>query len=124
MKCNNCGTENKLEAKFCKTCGKKLELIPDINHNELRNVATYELTEEQLPAKYRPIGAWAYFGWTLLFNLPIAGWIIALVFAVGKTENVNLKNFARSMFCFVVIVAVFLFLIMGTAGCTAGMLWN
>lgn len=80
------------------------------------------ITEDQLPVKYRPIGAWAYFGWTLLFSIPVAGLIVALVFALGNTENINLRNFARSMFCYLAVVAVLIILILGGAGCTAGML--
>lgn len=80
------------------------------------------ITEDQLPARYRPIGAWAYLGWTLLFSIPIAGLIIALVFALGNTENINLRNFARSMFCYLAVVAILVLLIVGGAGCTAGML--
>ena len=80
------------------------------------------ITEDQLPAKYKPIGAWAYFGWTLLFSIPVAGLIVALVFAVGNTENINLRNFARSMFCYLAVVAILIILIVGGAGCTAGML--
>lgn len=85
----------------------------------------HNMTEEQLPAKYKPIGAWAYFGWSLLFSIPVAGLIIALVFAVGNTENINLRNFARSMFCYFAVVAILIFLILliaGGAGCAAGIL--
>lgn len=77
-----------------------------------------ELTEDQLPEKFRPLGAWAYFGWTLLFSIPIAGIIVAIVFSVKKDGNVNLRNFARSMFCVFVIIGIILLLMIGTAGCT------
>ena len=76
------------------------------------------MTEDQLPERFRPLGAWAYFGWTILFSLPIAGLIIAIVFAVKKDGNVNLRNFARSMFCVYVIIGILLLLTMGTAGCS------
>lgn len=76
------------------------------------------MTEDQLPERFRPLGAWAYFGWTLLFSIPIAGLIVAIVLAVKKDGNVNLRNFARSMFCVYVIIGILLLLTMGTAGCS------
>ena len=81
-----------------------------------------EITEDQLPAKYKPLGAWAYFGWSLLFTCVPFGFIVAIVFAVGKTENINLRNFARSMFCFFVVIVILILIFVGSAGCTAGML--
>lgn len=76
------------------------------------------MTEDQLPERFRPLGAWAYFGWTLLFSIPIAGLIVAIVLAVKKDGNINLRNFARSMFCVYVIIGIFLLLTVGTAGCS------
>lgn len=80
------------------------------------------LTEEQLPAKFKPITAWGYFGWAFIFTIPLVGIIVALIKAFGNTENVNLRNFARSMFCYFVIVAILCLLIFGTTGCLVGML--
>ena len=76
------------------------------------------MTEDQLPERFRPLGAWAYFGWTILFSIPIAGLIVAIVLAVKKDGNINLRNFARSMFCVYVIIGILLLLMMGTAGCS------
>ena len=28
-----------------------------------------QVQQPQIPAEYKPIGAWAFFGWQLLFNL-------------------------------------------------------
>ena len=36
----------------------------------------HKMTIEDLPQEYRPIGMWGYFGYSLLFNIPFAGWII------------------------------------------------
>ncbi len=80
------------------------------------------LTEEQLPAKFKPLGAWAYFGWTFIFSIPLIGIVVALIKAFGNTENVNLQNYARSMFCYICIMAILLGIIFGTTGCLAAML--
>ena len=58
-----------------------------------------QIPQPQIPAEYKPLGAWAFFGWQLLFALPIVGFIMLCVFALGGTSNVNLRNFARSYFC-------------------------
>jgi hypothetical protein len=59
-----------------------------------------------LPEEYRPISMWGYFGYQILFSIPCVGFIVLLVFAFGGTKNVNLKNFARSYFCFTIILVV------------------
>ena len=51
---------------------------------------------------------WGYFGYELLFSIPLIGFIMLLVFSFGGTQNVNLKNFARSYFCYFIIVAILL----------------
>ena len=56
---------------------------------------------------YSPIKAWGYFGYTLLFGIPIIGFILLVVFSLGGTRNINLRNYARSYFC---ILALFLIL--------------
>ncbi len=48
---------------------------------------------------YNPIGMWGYFGYSILFIIPLVGFICALIFAFGGTRNINLRNFARSLFC-------------------------
>ena len=59
-----------------------------------------------IPEEYKPISMWGYFGYQLLFGIPCIGFIVLLVFAFGGTKNINLKNFARSYFCVLIIVAV------------------
>lgn len=51
------------------------------------------------------MGAWAYFGYSLLFSIPIVGLIVNLVLCFNKT-NINKRNYARSFWCWYVIVAV------------------
>lgn len=63
-------------------------------------------TNTNLPEEYRPISMWGYFGYQILFSIPCVGFIALLIFAFGGTKNVNLKNFARSYFCFTIILVV------------------
>ena len=69
-----------------------------------------------LPDEYRPIGMWGYFGYEILFSIPVIGFILLLIFSFGGTKNINLRNFARSYFCFLillVILAIVLIFIIG-----------
>lgn len=57
------------------------------------------------PSKdYTPIGMWGYFGYQLLFAIPFIGFILILIFSFGGTRNINLRNYARSTFCLLIIV--------------------
>lgn len=63
----------------------------------------YEKDEiQRLPAKYRPMGAWSYFGYQILFALPVIGWIALLVCALSSS-NIVRRSFARSYFCVLII---------------------
>ncbi len=67
-----------------------------------------------LPKEYQPISAWGYIGWNLLFAIPIVGWIFILVFGLGGTKNVNLRNYAKSfiiVFLLVVIIVALIILV-------------
>ena len=78
-----------------------------------------------IPEEYRPLSMWAYFGYQLLFSIPCVGFIILLVFALGGAKNINLRNFARSYFCYLIvmiIVIVILFLLIGGIA-ASGMLY-
>lgn len=61
---------------------------------------------EDLPEEYRPLSMWTYFGYEILFSIPIVGVILLLVFALGGTKNINLRNFARSYFCFTILLLI------------------
>lgn len=76
-----------------------------MNEEELKNI----------PSEYQPISMWGYFGYQILFSIPCIGLICLLVFAFGGTQNKNLRNFARSYFCFLIIMVVFI-IILTTSG--------
>lgn len=74
------------------------------------------ITKDDLPYEFQPISMWGYFGYQILFMIPVIGFIILIVFALGGTKNVNLKNFARSYFCVAIIVLVVVLIIAATGG--------
>jgi phosphoglycerol transferase MdoB-like AlkP superfamily enzyme len=70
-----------------------------------------ELNETQIPNEYKPISMWGYFGYEILFSIPLVGFVLLLVFSFGGTANKNLKNFARSYFCFIILIFVLILLL-------------
>ena len=115
MFCPNCGTENENDAKVCQSCGQELqtENQQQAYGNQQQAYGSQQQMygnqppmNNQVPEEYRPIGMWGYFGYELLFMIPIVGLIMVLVFSFGGTANKNLKNFARSQFCIWIIVIV------------------
>lgn len=75
----------------------------------------HEIEEiEHLPEKYKPLGAWTYFGCTILFAIPIVGLVFLVIFAVSD-KNINRRSFARSYFCVYILVAI-ISIIMAASG--------
>ena len=67
-----------------------------------------------IPEKYRPISMWGYFGYQILFSIPIVGFVFLVVFALGGTKNVNKRNFARSYFCYLIILIIIMTILVAT----------
>ena len=59
--------------------------------------------EPSEPETSRPLSPWAYFGFSLLFLIPVVGVVLLIVFSFAA-KNVNLKNFARSYWCGLVLL--------------------
>ncbi len=68
---------------------------------------------------YTPITMWGYFGYELLFCVPLIGFIFLVYFAVAA-RNQNLKNFARSYFCVLIILIVIFVFLSAAAGTANG----
>ncbi len=79
--------------------------------------ATYTASTPAIPAQYRPLSPWAYFGLSLLYSVPVVGFIFLIIFSF-KSSNLNRRNFTRSYWCGLIIVAaiVGLILILGLSG--------
>ena len=58
-----------------------------------------------IPNEYRVLSPWAYFGYSILFAIPLIGFICAIVFACDSS-NLNRRNFARSYFCGLLIAVI------------------
>ena len=122
MHCRFCGAECSDDMSFCKDCGAPLKKsvkkvpvsdreyadnsIPAPNYAPTPNYVPVQPNYNTIPEEYKPISMWGYFGYELLFAIPLVGFILLLVFSFGGTQNKNLKNFARSYFCFLIILVI------------------
>lgn len=68
----------------------------------------------EIPESYEPIGMWGYFGYQILFGIPVVGWVLCISFAL-MAHNHNLRNFARSQFC-VIIIQIIIFCVLAACG--------
>ncbi len=59
--------------------------------------------EPEVPEENRPLSPWAYFGYSVLFAIPVIGWILLIVFSLAP-KNVNLKNFTRSYWLWIIVL--------------------
>lgn len=131
--CKKCGAENPEGYSFCTNCGSPLEkaepaqtvqssqsATPPVTpqHNTYYqqprqaqpapsyNTYNYNIAQETEPqGKYKPMGAWAYFGWSILFSFPIAGFVLLIVMSFND-NNINRRNFARSHWCSLLIFGI------------------
>ena len=118
--CKSCGAEVPEGNKFCANCGKPV----DGEQNEttggiqtgMPNSWQYRepqrITEDMLPPEYKPLSAWAYFGYNILFSIPIVGFILLIVFACSTTNNVNLRKYARSFFISMILAIIIIVVIL------------
>lgn len=68
--------------------------------------------------QYRPLGPWAYFGYTILFGIPVVGIIMLIVYSFNDT-NINRRNFARSFWCNLVLFAIITAILLATGAAAA-----
>jgi uncharacterized membrane protein YvbJ len=118
MNCSNCGSEVNEGVEFCPNCGSKIVNPAGAQYTQ-QQYSQPQYTQPQQaqyvyqnPATsdpnmdYTPISMWGYFGYEILFSIPCVGFIMLLVFSFGGTKNINLRNFARSYFCFLILAAI------------------
>lgn len=131
MRCEKCGKENTEGSKFCTGCGtpmiKTAPTNSSLNKNrDYNSEETISYTQsssgmqkeepkiyiqKSVPDSYTPISMWGYLGYEILFSIPCVGIICLIIFALGGTSNVNVRNFARSYFCFTIILFIILCII-------------
>ena len=88
---------------------------------EMGKCITRILENNNIPENYRPLSAWAYFGYQLLFSIPFIGLICLIIFSFSDS-NINRKNFARSFFGMYLLVAIIFALFIALGIVTAAVL--
>lgn len=112
MNCPKCGIEVTPGTKFCSNCGapipvtKEQQTATGTPSQQVSRTAQPEKRILEIPVEYKPISAWGYFGYNLLFKIPIVGLVFMIVFALGGTKNKNLRNYARSQFIWLLLVII------------------
>lgn len=142
MICNQCGKENLEGAGFCAGCGSPLQQntaqsnyaqkpmqpnngqqVPPVQPIYSQQVppvqpqpqVVYNNVAPSVSEEYTPITMWGYFGYELLFSIPCVGLICLIVFSF-TAKNKNVKNFARSYFCYSIILLVLCVIILVATG--------
>lgn len=69
----------------------------------------------KIPYQYRPLSAWGYFGYTILYAIPVVGFIFLIVFSLSDA-NINRRSFSRSYFCALILVLIVIAVIAATGG--------
>lgn len=86
--------------------------MSEMNQQPANNTSGYD---------YTPISMWGYFGYQILFAIPCIGLICLIIFAFSK--NINVRNFARSYFCVLILalIAIAIFVMLGGMAAIAGL---
>ncbi len=133
MICQNCGTENRDEQKFCKSCGASLiqaqppqfqvKICPVCGcemalNSTVCNACGYDEANayiqeqpEQEKGKKKKGGTapvttiGQYMGWTILYMIPFIGFIFTIVFAAMGSHK-NRANFFRALLIWNLIILV------------------
>lgn len=110
---NNNGVENMQKNVNTQNMNMPNNYNMQYQQNNSYNQSNQGNTQEfKIPEKYRPISAWGYFGYNLLFALPLAGLILLIVFSFDNS-NINRRNYARSFFCALLIIAIIVSIFIG-----------
>lgn len=69
------------------------------------------VNEAMLPAEYQPVSIGSYIGHSLLFSLPLIGFIMLIVTACSSSKSKSLRNYAKAMLVMYAIAFVITFVI-------------
>ncbi len=66
---------------------------------DISNVAVSADSAQEASLDNTPISMWGYFGYTILYIIPVIGLICILINAFKKSGNINARNYARGHIC-------------------------
>ena len=121
--CTACGSNIPDGINFCTECGKSMGVSASSSSSVEKISQTQQTPSRPQPvpppqtmtqpgpqgeappisgSRYAVMSVGAYIGYSLLFSLPVIGWIICLVMAF-TSKNLNKRNFAKAILIFMVI---------------------
>lgn len=74
-------------------------MSPDNAMKGGRTMSKYGYTGSK---QFYPLTPWAYVGYSVLFSLPIVGWVCLIIFTFNSS-NINVRSFARSYWCYLLL---------------------
>ena len=115
MFCHNCGAKIHDGIKFCTNCGYSAD-EKEQQSRQIQSIPQPAPSVEYrylIPDENRPVSPWIIALLTMLYSIPLVGFVACLVFSFN--DNVNIRNHARSIWCFALIglVLFITFLIIG-----------
>ena len=75
------------------------------------------MSEHNIPEKYQPLRPAQYFWLTVLFAIPVIGFICLIIMSISNS-NINRRNFARSYWVPLVIIAIMAAIVFISGGIT------
>lgn len=118
--CSNCGSGISEGVTFCEKCGKPVENKESTEQNNNQN--NYQVNQQQSINQPRystqpnyqqqygyndiekPMSVGQYIGTMLLLAIPIAGFVLYIVWAFSSDININKKNYCRAVLILQLIV--------------------
>lgn len=110
MNCSVCGAPVKEGMAFCGSCGANLRISKCETAGAVPTI----------PKNCVPMSPWAYIGWSLVYSIPLVGFIFLIVNSFRK-DNLNRRNYTRSYWCALLIVLILLAAVFGIAAATGSM---
>lgn len=110
--CKNCGNKISKNDTFCENCGCKV--VAEKEYTQQTPVAPVQPVNSYNQPQYvtiapdpnkNTLSAWAFFGYSILFVVPVLGLIFNLIFCFNSS-NLTRRSFARSYWCWYIIVAI------------------
>ena len=94
--CDNCGKPVYPLDTVCSNCGATLKPTAQPVYSPAPASVHSGDVEPSQGSPFAVLSSWGFVGSLLLMAIPIAGFIIAIVWAAGSTGNINRRNLARA----------------------------
>ena len=128
MKCQNCGSENVPNTRFCTGCGARLEeAAPPPPVYQQPPQANYQQPSYQsVPAvnpNTMPLRTSEFFWMILVLSIPLVGFICSLVWAFGSNANENRRTYCRAYLLWMVVgivLSIVMAIILAALGASLG----